>query len=79
MLEQEISVLKSKNHKENQENITLKQRINDLEDEAVSRNAKLLELGSMFLIPQVEVKKSKILIFVFQFLCCIFFNKESGY
>ncbi|XP_050532393.1 centrosomal protein of 135 kDa-like isoform X2 [Daktulosphaira vitifoliae] len=58
MLEHDISVLKSKNHKDNQENEKLKQCIIDLEEEAVSRNAKLLELGSMFLIPQVEVKKN---------------------
>lgn len=39
-----------------QENEKFIKRINDLEDEAVLKNAKLLELGNLFLIPQVEMK-----------------------
>lgn len=31
-------------------------KVKDLEDEAVLKNAKLLELGNLFLIPQVEIK-----------------------
>lgn len=39
-----------------QENEKLIQKVKCLEDEAVMKNAKLLELGSLFLIPQVEFK-----------------------
>lgn len=38
------------------ENEKLINKVNNLEDEAVLKNAKLLELGNLFLIPQVEMK-----------------------
>lgn len=41
-----------------QENEKLLRQIKDLEDEGVLKNAKLLELGNLFLIPQVEVKST---------------------
>lgn len=39
-----------------QDNEKLIEKIKDLEDEAVLKNAKLLELGNLFLIPQVNIK-----------------------
>jgi len=39
-----------------QENEKLIKKVEHLEDEAVIKNAKLLELGNLFLIPQLETK-----------------------
>lgn len=40
------------------ENEKLLQKVKILEDEAVLKNAKLLELGNLFLIPQIEFKSN---------------------
>lgn len=40
----------------NQENEKLVKKVELLEDEAIIKNAKLLELGNLFLIPQLETK-----------------------
>lgn len=34
----------------------LNQKVKDFENEAVIKNAKLLELGNLFMIPQVETR-----------------------
>lgn len=39
-----------------QENEKLTKKVDQLEDEAIIKNAKLLELGNLFLIPQLETK-----------------------
>lgn len=39
-----------------QENEKLNKKVEHLEDEAIIKNAKLLELGNLFLIPQLETK-----------------------
>lgn len=39
-----------------QENEKLSKKVEHLEDEAIIKNAKLLELGNLFLIPQLETK-----------------------
>lgn len=39
-----------------EENKKLIKKVEHLEDEAVIKNAKLLELGNLFLIPQLETK-----------------------
>lgn len=39
-----------------QENEKLTKKVEELEDEAITKNAKLLELGNLFLIPQFETK-----------------------
>jgi len=48
--------LKSEKKKWIQENEKLIKKVEHLEDEAVIKNAKLLELGNLFLIPQLETK-----------------------
>lgn len=45
------------------DNEELIKKVKDLEDEAVSKNAKLLELGNLFLIPQVEIKGKNHILF----------------
>lgn len=40
------------------ENEKLLQKVKVLEDESVIKNAKLLELGNLFLIPQIEIKSN---------------------
>lgn len=55
-LENKILVLESEKREWTRENEILVQKVKDLEDEAVVKNAKLLELGSMFLVPQVNFK-----------------------
>ncbi|XP_025415331.1 centrosomal protein of 135 kDa-like [Sipha flava] len=51
-----VSILECEKNEWTQENEKLTQKVKDLEDEAVLKNAKLLELGNLFLIPQIEVK-----------------------
>lgn len=46
-----------------QDNEELIKKVKDLEDEAVLKNAKLLELGNLFLIPQVEIKGKNHILF----------------
>lgn len=55
-LENNIYVLERETREWKQENEKLIQKVKALEDEAVVKNAKLLELGNLFLIPQFEVK-----------------------
>lgn len=56
MLENNIYILEREKREWKQENEKLLQQVKALEDEAVVKNAKLLELGNLFLIPQIEVK-----------------------
>jgi len=56
VLESKICILEQEKKDWTQENEKLIKKVNDLEDEAVLKNAKLLELGNLFLIPQVEMK-----------------------
>ncbi|XP_050442844.1 centrosomal protein of 135 kDa-like isoform X2 [Adelges cooleyi] len=56
VLKNKIGDLQCENDEGKIENQKLKQLIIDLENEAVSKNAKLLELGNMFLVPQIELK-----------------------
>lgn len=65
MLESKILVLEIEKKEWIQENEKLVQRVKDLEEEAVIKNAKLLELGSMFLVPQVEFKSNCSYLLVF--------------
>ncbi|VVC32431.1 Hypothetical protein CINCED_3A018546 [Cinara cedri] len=60
LLEQKISILESEKKEWEQENEKLLQNVKVLEDEAVLKNAKLLELGNLFLIPQIEIKNKKL-------------------
>lgn len=60
-LENNIYVLERETREWKQENEKLIQKVKALEDEAVVKNAKLLELGNLFLIPQFEVKSIFIL------------------
>lgn len=56
VLENNIYILENEKKELKQENEKLLQKVKDLEDETVLKNAKLLELGNLFLIPQVEIK-----------------------
>lgn len=51
-----MCILENEKKELKQENEKLLQKVKDLEDETVLKNAKLLELGNLFLIPQVEIK-----------------------
>lgn len=55
-LENNIYVLEREKKEWKQENEKLVQKVKAMEDEAIVKNAKLLELGNLFLIPQIEVK-----------------------
>lgn len=55
-LENNIYVLEREKREWKQENEKLVQKVKAMEDEAIVKNAKLLELGNLFLIPQIEVK-----------------------
>lgn len=57
-LQKKVSILECEKNEWTQENEKLTQKVKDLEDEAVLKNAKLLELGNLFLIPQIEVKST---------------------
>jgi len=48
--------LESEKKEWKQENEKLIKKVEHLEDEAIIKNAKLLELGNLFLIPQLETK-----------------------
>jgi len=48
--------LESEKKEWKQENEKLTKKVDQLEDEAIIKNAKLLELGNLFLIPQLETK-----------------------
>lgn len=64
VLGNQICILEHEKKELKQENEELIKRVKDLEDEGVLKNNKLLELGNLFLIPQVEVKSILIEIFV---------------
>lgn len=68
VLENKISYLEHEKNEWKQENEKLIQKVKDLEDEAVLKNAKLLELGNLFLIPQVEIKSTYLVFKVFFYI-----------
>lgn len=57
-LESQICILEHEKKELKQENEEFIKKIKDLEDESILKNNKLLELGNLFLIPQVEVKSN---------------------
>ncbi|XP_001945549.2 centrosomal protein of 135 kDa [Acyrthosiphon pisum] len=59
ILENKIGILESEIKEWKQENEKLSKKVEHLEDEAIIKNAKLLELGNLFLIPQVENKSKE--------------------
>ncbi|KAL5242925.1 hypothetical protein ACI65C_010335 [Semiaphis heraclei] len=59
ILENKIDILESEKKEWKQENEKLTKKVEELEDEAITKNAKLLELGNLFLIPQFETKSKE--------------------
>ncbi|CAH1725441.1 centrosomal protein of 135 kDa-like isoform X1 [Aphis gossypii] len=59
ILESKIGILEHEKKEWIQENEKLIKKVEHLEDEAVIKNAKLLELGNLFLIPQLETKNKE--------------------
>ncbi|XP_025196945.1 centrosomal protein of 135 kDa-like [Melanaphis sacchari] len=56
ILENKIEILECEKKECKQENEKLIKKVLHLEDEAIIKNAKLLELGNLFLVPQLETK-----------------------
>jgi len=77
--------LESEKKEWKQENEKLIKKVEHLEDEAIIKNAKLLELGNLFLIPQLETKSiystliiCRLVAIQYYLFYCIIFIAISG-
>jgi len=65
--------LESEKKEQKRENEKLIEKVKHLEDEAVIKNSKLLELGNLFLIPQLETKSIYFIVICSYKIFSIFF------